>query len=74
MDGKALRNWAETWARAGREIDALRRRELAALSPEDAGRVALDILSIPLQPDLPSRGESGLVEQQRLFARVRGGR
>lgn len=74
MDDKALRNWAETWARASREIEALRWRELAALSAEDARRAALDILSVPLQTDLPSRGESGLVEQQRLFARIRGAR
>lgn len=74
MNDRVLRYWAETWARAGNEIEALRRRELAALSDEDAGRVALDILSIPLQPDLPSRGESGLVEQQRVFAKIRDAR
>lgn len=71
MSDVTLREWARTWVRAGAELEALRRRELAAVTEQQARRAALDILSFPLPLDLPPRTESGLVEQQRLFAKIR---
>jgi len=65
-----LKRWAETWERAGRELDALRRRELQAMTDEQAKAAALDLLTMPLPEDLPPRDNSGLVEQQRRFSRL----
>jgi hypothetical protein len=66
-----LKRWAETWDRARRELAILRRRDLARITDEQAKAAALDVLSIPIPEDLPARSGSGLVEQQRLFARLR---
>ena len=71
MSDAQLRKWAETWARAGMELEAMKRRELQAMSDEDAKAAALDLLSMPLPEDLPPRAGSGLVEQQRWFAAIR---
>jgi hypothetical protein len=65
-----IKRWAETWERAGRELDALRRRELQAMTDEQAKAAALDLLTMPLPEDLPPRHNSGLVEQQRRFSRL----
>lgn len=47
-----------------------RARELAEVTEEDAARIADDLLQLlPLLPPAPR--ESGLVEQQRIFARAR---
>ena len=74
MSDAQLRKWAETWARAGTELEAIKRRELQAMSDEDAKEAALDVLSMPLPEDLPPRPGSGLVDQQRWFARIRARR
>jgi hypothetical protein len=66
-----LKQWAETWERAGRELSALRRRELQAMTDDDVRRAIADLFSGPLPPNLPPRATSGLVEQQRLFAVLR---
>jgi hypothetical protein len=66
-----IKRWAETWERAGRELSALRRRELIAMTDDDVRRAVADLFSAPLSPDLPPRTTSGLVEQQRLFAILR---
>ena len=70
MSDAELKRWAETWERAGRELDALRRRELQAMTDEQAKVAALDLLTLPLPEDLPPRDGSGLVEQQRRFLRL----
>ena len=71
MSDAQLRKWAETWARAGVDLEAIKRHELQAMSDEDAKEAALDVLSMPLPEDLPTRPGSGLVDQQRWFARIR---
>jgi hypothetical protein len=71
MDEEALiRRWIETWERAGPELEAIRRRELAQMTDAEARAAAADLLSMPLAPDLPERRSSGLVEQQRWFMRL----
>ena len=70
MSDAELKRWAETWERAGRELDALRRRELQEMTDEKAKAAALDLLTVPLPEDLPPRDGSGLVEQQRRFLRL----
>lgn len=71
MSADLLRNWVETWTRAGLELDAIRRRELEALTDDDIRRIVQNLMSVPLPPDLPMRLDSGLVEQQRWFTRLR---
>jgi hypothetical protein len=66
-----IKRWAETWTSAGLALDALRRRQLAAMTDDDARRAIADIFSGPIPADLPPRTTSGLVEQQRLFASLR---
>jgi len=71
MSDVELKQWAKTWERAGRELSALRRRELQAMTDDDIRRAVAELFSGPLPPDLPPRATSGLVEQQRLFALLR---
>ena len=71
MSADLLRNWVETWTRAGPELDAIRRGELEALTDDDVRRIVQNLMSVPLPPDVPMRQDSGLVEQQRWFARLR---
>lgn len=71
MSDTELKRWAETWERAGRELALIRRRELENMTDEQAKAAALDLLSMPMPAGLPERRESGLVEQQRLFSKLR---
>jgi len=66
-----LKQWAETWERAGRELTLIRRRELEDMTDEQAKSAALDLLTMPMPEGLPARRGSGLVDQQRLFSRLR---
>jgi hypothetical protein len=52
-------------------LGALRSRELAAMTDDDTRRAIADLFTDAPMPDLPPRTTSGLVEQQRLFARLR---
>jgi hypothetical protein len=66
-----LKQWAETWERAGRELSAQQRRELQAMTDDDVRRAVAELFSGPLPSDLPPRATSGLIEQQRLFTVLR---
>lgn len=70
MSDEQIRKWVETWAVAGKELAAIKRRELEAMTDEQAREAALDLLTMPLPADLPPRVNSGLVEQQRWFSRL----
>jgi len=70
MSDLELKQWAETWERAGRELTLIRRRELERMTDEQARAAALDLLSMPLPEGLPARRGSGLVEQQLLLSRL----
>ena len=64
------RAWAAAWKRAGPALDQIRRRELRSL--DTFSTIAL--LCGPADYNVPPRAPkptSGLVEQQRLFARLR---
>jgi hypothetical protein len=71
MSEELLRDWVEVWARAGPELDAIRHREIEALTDEDIREILQNFFSVPLTPDAQLRRDSGLVEQQRWFARLR---
>lgn len=70
MDLETQRKLVRIWDEAGPELEAIRRRELEAMTDEQAREAALDLLAIPLPADLPPRLESGLVEQQRWFSKL----
>jgi hypothetical protein len=65
-----MRKWIETWREAGPELEAIRRRELEALTDEDVRVYVRDLFSGPYPFEVPPREGSGLVEQQRWFARL----
>lgn len=71
MSDAELKRWAETWERAGRELARIRREELARMTDDDVRRAISDLFSGAPTPDLEPRTTSGLVEQQRLFAKLR---
>lgn len=71
MVNDVLKRWADNWTAADRALKDVRRRELQSMTDEDVRRAIADIFSVPIPQDLPPRTSSGLIEQQRLFARLR---
>ena len=69
MTDEKMRELVQTWDRAGPELEAIKRRELEAMTDLQAREAAADLLTFPLPADLPPRLESGLVEQQYWFSR-----
>jgi hypothetical protein len=67
-DRRLLRQWVETWRRAGIELDEIRRREIESTDTQEAIR---QIFGPGDWIEAPPRTTSGLVEQQAWFARVR---
>jgi hypothetical protein len=61
--------YAAAWRRAGAVLDEQRLQALRSLSEEDAARCFAELLT-PLV-DFPLRSSSGLVEQQRVLAKMR---
>jgi hypothetical protein len=64
------RRWVRAWQEAGPRLEAIRRRELRELNAFEA----IALLCGPADYTVPPRAPkptSGLVEQQRLFARLR---
>ncbi|MGH8706217.1 MAG: hypothetical protein ACREUO_12470 [Burkholderiales bacterium] len=68
MSDELMRKWIENWRRVGPELEAIRRRELQAMTDDDVRRYVSDLFTGPYPDDLPPRRTSGLVEQQRWFA------
>ena len=65
------KRWVETWKLAGVDLERIRRRELREL---DTYR-AIELLCGPADYSIPPRAPkptSGLVEQQRWFAKAVG--
>jgi hypothetical protein len=69
-DREQMRQWVETWLRAGPELDEIRRREIESLDTREAIRQLFGS-STGLFPNLPVSTTSGLVEQQAWFAKLR---
>lgn len=69
MDDTAQRRWAAQWKAAGPALAEQRRAELRALTPSQALAAAEALLSLagPGGRTDARGGDSGLVEQQRLF-------
>lgn len=74
MGDSQLRAWVKTWERAGAELELIKRRELEAMTDADV-RAHVDALFTGwIPPDTVPANESGLVQQQRWFARAHRGR
>lgn len=71
MSDADLKRWAETWERAGRELARIRREELVRMTDDDVRRAISDLFSGVSTTDPVPSTTSGLVEQQRLFAKLR---
>jgi hypothetical protein len=68
----ALAAHVRRWQTYGPELERLRAEALHAQSEEEHQRAISDVLTGPIEWFLQgSRPDSGLVEQQRIFARVR---
>jgi len=70
MSDALLRKWVETWKAAGPELAEIERRELEQMTDEEAKEAAIAVLTLPLREDPPDSDGSGLVEQQRWFAKL----
>jgi hypothetical protein len=64
-----IRHWVETWQRAGKELEEIRRREIETLDTREVIRQIFS--SAPPVQDSERRTTSGLVEQQAWFAKLR---
>ncbi len=64
------RAWVATWREAGPRLEAIRQRELRELDTYAAIAQLCGTADYHVAPRAPS-GTSGLIEQQRLFSRLR---
>lgn len=66
-----LRDHARRWAEFGPQLESMREHALQAQTEEEHRRAVLDVLSGPIEWFLQgSRPDSGLVEQQKIFAKI----
>ncbi|MDX2180025.1 MAG: hypothetical protein SFV18_10580 [Bryobacteraceae bacterium] len=70
MDERELmRRWVDTWKRAGPELEAFRRKEIAEADNFQVVQLLDDAFEHAVR-SLPPRESSGLVEMQRWFAKL----
>jgi hypothetical protein len=67
QERERMRQWVETWQRAGLELDEIRRREIQSTDTQTAIR---QIFGSAMVTGLPPRTTSGLVEQQAWFMKL----
>ncbi|MEW6688991.1 MAG: hypothetical protein AB1452_07875 [Pseudomonadota bacterium] len=70
MDLETQRKLVMIWAEAGPALEAMKRRELEAMTDDDVRSHVEALFTGPYPSDLPPRLDSGLVEQQRWFAKA----
>jgi len=75
MDRELERQWVRQWQETGKLLEEIRRKELRAMTDEEAREASDHVLSLaghfPLPPNRVAW--SGLIEQQALFHRRRSG-
>ena len=73
MEESEDQRWVENWRKAGPLLEAVRAKELRALTPERALFYAEALFSIPWPEDVLARRRthSGLLDQQDLLRRLR---
>jgi len=62
--------WVCTWQAAGPLLAEIERRELEQMTDEEWRQAVEDVLSV-IPPDAEAPTTSGLVEQQKWFAKLR---
>ena len=70
QEREQIRYWAETWQKAGPELERIRRKEIRETDTFEAVSAFLGPIDFTQEPFSP-RPTSGLIEQQALFAMVR---
>ena len=70
QDPTPTRRWVAAWKKAGPELERIRREELLRVDVARALESLEDAFLCALR-DSPPKPSSGLVEQQRLFGRLR---
>ena len=65
-----LKRWAQAWKVAGAYLERERAERLRSMTDDDARKAIADIFFGDVTPVRKSR-ESGLIEQQRLFRKLR---
>jgi hypothetical protein len=72
MSDSALRAWVRNWIELGPILEAIKRRELESMTDADVRSHVNALFSgvDPAASHLAPRLESGLVEQQRWFAKA----
>lgn len=65
-----MRAWVQNWAQLGPKLEAIKRRELAAMTDADVRAHVSDLFAGAYLPDARTGPVSGLVEQQRWFAKA----
>lgn len=69
-DNEDMKNWIASWARAGKALKEIKRRELRAYDYQENKAVVDGMLQWACDHATP-RLDSGLVEQQRFFKKLR---
>ena len=70
MSDARLRTWIRTWERAGADLETIKRRELEAMTDADVRAHVGALFTGWNPPHTVAANESGLVDQQRWFARA----
>ena len=65
-----IKRWVETWRKAGPALAAIEREELRSMTDDERRRAIEAVLSLAPVCTEP-RSTSGLIEQQKRFARLR---
>ena len=70
MSDDQLRAWVKNWIELGPILEAIKVRELEAMTDADVRTHVADLFTGFYPADLPPRLDSGLAEQQRWFAKA----
>jgi hypothetical protein len=70
MSDEQVRKWVETWAEAGKALAAMKRAELEAMTDDDVRDHVRALFTGWYPPQFSDCADSGLVAQQRWFAKA----
>jgi hypothetical protein len=70
MDLETERKLVKVWEHAGPALEAIKRQELETMTDDDVRAHVEALFTGPYPADLPPSLESGLVQQQRWFAKA----
>ncbi len=71
-EGLSEKTWVAIWQQSGRDLEAIRRREIRCVDTQRAMQSFGDAFEAAVLHQLLA-GSSGLVEMQRLFSQVADG-